>query len=226
MHDVMPMRALLGRTRRDIFTHASGLLKENQLMTKPFLFLVGVVAVLGVGLGLAFIGGLAVGAGRAEATTPVQVSPAFSPGGSQSGGAGQSAALQQRIQGAGSIDQSAAGPGRQFQRPDEAMPPLDFMAGRAGLMGTVTGIDGDILTIETSQGMVLAVIGENTSITRIDPATAADLEDGLAVRVMVREADSETRVALSITIVPEGELSARDLGSFELGESPRGRMGP
>jgi hypothetical protein len=195
-------------------------------MTKPFLFLVGVVAVLGVGLGLAFVGGLAVGAGRAEATTPVPVSPAFSPGGSQSGGAGQSAALQQRLQGAGSIDQSAAGPGRQFQRPDEAMPPMAFMAGRAGLMGTVTGIDGDILTIETSQGMVRAVIGENTSITRIDPATAADLEDGAAVRIMTRESEGGALEAVSITIITEVESGLMELGPLERGEFPRGRMGP
>lgn len=185
-------------------------------MTKSFLFLIGLALVLGVGLGGAFIGGVAFGKSQGDSTANVQGVAAFGAGGSQSSGfAGRNQSgggLQQGSSATGVTPQSGNGTnsGSSFQRGGQGSSNGAF--GRGGLMGTVESIDGNTLTITTTQGPVKATLSEGTTITKYVEATAGDLKVGDQVRVLGDETGSDGVDATAVTIIPQDSVGFQGRG--------------
>ena len=177
-------------------------------MTRSFLFLIGLAALLGVGLGGAFILGVAFGKGQADATADVQGVAAFGPGGPQApgfAGRNQPGGLQQGPGGAGSGPTGDAG--ANSISPDQRGGQVggDRALPAGGVMGTVESVEGNTVTIGTPQGTLRARLREDTAITRIAEAGIEDLQVGDQVRVMGQEVDGEEGIAAtSVTIIPQG----------------------
>ena len=76
--------------------------------------------------------------------------------------------------------------------------------GGGGLAGTVESLDGNTLTINTTQGPLLAALGEETVIQMFAEGSLSDLEVGTRVTVTGQRSEDGTVEAVSILIVPEG----------------------
>lgn len=76
--------------------------------------------------------------------------------------------------------------------------------GRGGLSGTLEGIEGNTVTVNTSQGPLQATVGEDTIIQMFAQGTLVDLHTGLTVTVIGQSGEDGTVEARSIVIVPEG----------------------
>jgi hypothetical protein len=191
-------------------------------MTRPFLFLLGLAVVLGVGLGGAFIGGVAFGKGQDDATANNQSAAAFGPGGPPAAGfagGNQPGGFQQRPTGAGSSAQSDTETDSALSGQRGSPGVGDGAPARSGLMGTVATIEDNTFTVDTPQGPVQARLGEDTTITRVVEAAVDDLQVGAQVRVMGEEVAGEEGVtATSVLIIPEGTEGL-------LGRAPSGDRG-
>jgi len=76
--------------------------------------------------------------------------------------------------------------------------------GRRGASGTLSSINGDILTLTTSQGSVMVrIISDNTTIQNVTAGTLADLHQGQSLMVMGSQDASGTISATSIMIRPQ-----------------------
>jgi hypothetical protein len=121
-------------------------------MSRSFLFLLGLVVVLGVGLGGAFIVGMVFGKSQGDATASVQGVTTFGPGGPPTAGfaaGNQPGGFQQRSRSAGGSIQNdtETGPALSGQRGSPGGG--DGAAARSSLMGTVASIEGNTVTIDT-----------------------------------------------------------------------------
>jgi hypothetical protein len=191
--------------------------------TKPFLILVVVALVIGGSLGGSFLGGVAVGEGRApDATAPLSTGQ---PPQSQAGGAQPSVddlvALRERFQ-SGDISQEeieqmrsrfqglAGGMGGGFAgRTGTGGPGGGGALANGGLLqGVVEAIDGDMVSVDTPEGVLQAAIDENTVIQLFSSGTAADLGEGTTVTVV--GARNEEGVVVARTIMIGGEGLAQD----------------
>ena len=159
------------------------------MSTKGFVVLVTGILVLGGIVGGAFVGGMAIGESRAEGSTDNSDSFQFPSNLEGQFSQDQLDQIRQRFQG---TQVSGGTPGGQV------------FSGRSGLSGTVTQVDGDTVTVNTSQGSLEVKIGTGTTIQKTTEGTAADLQEGVSVTVIgQRNADGVTE-ATSIAIVPEG----------------------
>ena len=78
--------------------------------------------------------------------------------------------------------------------------------GRRGAGGTLTKIDGNTLTLTTSQGTVtLLFIADNTTIQNFTTGTLADLHEGQSLNVMGPQDAAGNVTATSIIIQPQGQ---------------------
>ena len=82
--------------------------------------------------------------------------------------------------------------------------------GGAGLTGTVQSVQGNVVTVETSQGPSQATVGADTNIQKTDRGTLEDLVIGVRVTVVGQRGADGTFQADSISILPEGNSSDRD----------------
>ncbi len=168
------------------------------MQTKPFVLLLVGVLVLGGSLIGAFAGGVAVGKGRVEesAQTVLQSAQATPTPEILSEGEiseEQLEQIRQRFQDARLGDGGAGfgGGGAGFE-------------GRGGLSGTIEGIEGDTVTVITSQGPQRATVGEDTVIQVSAQGTLGDLSAGATVTVIGPTGENGTVEAQTIIIVPEG----------------------
>ena len=77
--------------------------------------------------------------------------------------------------------------------------------GRQFTIGTISGINGNSLTVTTAQGQVTVSIGSNTVIQNTVSGTVSDLQTGVSLTV-VGPTDSSGNVdATSISIRPQGQ---------------------
>lgn len=161
---------------------------------RPFILLVVAVLVLGGGLGGAFAGGVAVGKGQEEApsaNTALQL-----PSDPSQLTQEQLEQLRQQFQG-----QFGGGGGGGFRGGDG-------FGGRgglgSGLTGTIESIDGAVITLDTSQGPLIATFSTDTTVQMFVEGTPTDLELGMRVSVTGQRADDGTVEATTILITPEG----------------------
>ncbi|MEE9248921.1 MAG: DUF5666 domain-containing protein [Dehalococcoidia bacterium] len=76
--------------------------------------------------------------------------------------------------------------------------------GRGGLTGTIAGIEGNTITVNTSQGPLQVMVGDETTIQRFAEATATDLQEGIQITVFGQSGEDGTVEATFILITPEG----------------------
>ncbi len=158
---------------------------------KAFVLLVVAVLVLGGGLGGAFAGGVAVGKGQNEEaptnslpqTPSNQTQTQFDP-----------SQLNQE-----ELDQLR----EQFQGQRPGFGGTGF-GGRAGRSGTIDGVEGNVVTVNTSQGPLVATVGEDTTIQMTVPGSLEDLEPSVQVTVIGERGEDGTVQVVTIVILPEG----------------------
>jgi hypothetical protein len=148
-----------------------------------FSVLLGLVAVFGLGLGLAFGGGVLYGRTTA-APAPTAATVAAAPSGSLGafGGAGGAGALG----GSGGAGAGQAG-----------------AAGRGNLLaGVIEKVEGNTLTIRTPQGTSTVNLAADTEIRQTVPAQTADLKPGQTVTVTGTTGADGSMQARTVTITP------------------------
>ena len=75
---------------------------------------------------------------------------------------------------------------------------------QSGLTGTIEGVEGNTVTVNTSQGPLQVTVGDDTIIQRFAEATATDLQDGIQITVFGQSGEDGTVEATFILITPEG----------------------
>ena len=171
------------------------------MRAKSFMLLVAAVLVLGGSLGGAFVGGIALGKGQGAEAAEIGVMSRPVPGlGQQFSGQSDGASLQQlrqRIQSGQATSEELAELRQQFGSGQG-------FRSRGGLSGTIEAIDGNTVTVNTSQGALRATIGAETTIQMLAEGTLADLLEGMRVTVVGQRGDDGSVQASSIFIAPEG----------------------
>ena len=195
-------------------------------MTKAFMGLLVAALVLGVALGAAFAGGVALGKSQGGDTAQPQAFGQFQPGeGAQSGrqfnrqGQDQTAAGAEpegagRTAGQGSSNGPAGRPQTGEQRDEqndgaalkrgERQGAGGRRSGAPGVFGTIQSLEGTQLTIETPQGTAKVSVGPDTRVYRLVEASTEDLQPQAQVRVMGPRSDEGLVEAASVVLVPEG----------------------
>ena len=162
--------------------------------TKAFITLLIAVLALGGGLGGAFVGGMALGKSQGEEVAQTTTQSTSSPGQfpdqfSQE----QLDQFRQQFQGqfgSGSGGQGFGGRGG--------------FGGAGGLSGTIEQIEGNTVTLNTSQGPLQVTVGDDTIIQRFAEAASTDLQDGIQITVFGQSGEDGTVEASFILITPEG----------------------
>lgn len=182
-------------------------------VNKPFVVLLIIAVIIGVSIGGVFAGGVAFG--KASDVEPATALALGGPRPNSTDGAGQ-----------GGQGQFSRGPGRptsqgvpqrqpgQFDPPPAIVPPtaepgsggaaVQSFPGRGGLSGTIENIEGNVVTIATTEGPVAATINETTSISQISAASVDDLQPGMQVTVMGPAGEDGSVAAADVVITPEG----------------------
>ncbi len=199
-------------------------------MTKAFTGLLVAALVLGIALGAAFAGGVALGKSQGGDTGQPQAFGQFQPGegaqpgrqfkrqgqdqtaaGAGPGGPGQAA-------GQGSSNGPAGRPqtgeqrdgqndGAALQR-DERQGAGGRRPGAPGVFGTIQSLEGTQLTIETPQGTAKVSVGPDTRVYRLVEASSEDLQPQAQVRIIGPRSDEGLVEAASVVLVPEGGQDA------------------
>ena len=186
---------------------------------KAFVLLLVIVLVLGGGLGGAFAGGVALGKSQGDGAVPAAntiAAPTLTP--SNQGLSGQPsqsdlAEIRQRIQSGEVTQEELSQLRQQFQGQAGGGPGgLGFggaggqgTLGRGGLVGTVESLDGNTLTVNTSQGPLQASLGEDTVIQMFAEGSLSDLKVGTRVTVTGQRGEDGSVQANSILLIPEGQ---------------------
>ena len=182
------------------------------MSTKGFLSLLVAILALGGSLGGAFAGGLALG--KSDDKSDSQVS-ALAPSAGESGQQVSDETDQELLaQLRERFGNRLGGTGNGQDTPGQFGGRLggqfggqagggDFLGGPR-LTGTITEIDGNIVTIDTERGPVQVTVADDTPIQRVDEVTLADLESGLQVVVTGDPGDDGTILARSVFLTPEG----------------------
>lgn len=213
-------------------------------MSKPFIVLLSIALALGIGLGGAFAGGVALG--KSSGTEP-QANSIGGPAGNfsqQSGQFGQAAGNFSQQSG-----QFGQGPGGQFQRrsgqeheegsvtqgeltqgshPGDGST-QDFgqnFEGRNPVSGTIESIDGESIIIKTSHGETTVSVTEDTTINKIAKVSIGELQVGDQVTVIGPVDESGNIAAATIMINPEGLGGSFGGGQFRQRGSRRGQDRP
>ena len=175
--------------------------------TKAFISLMVAVLVLGAVVGGSFLGGLTIGKSQetdaAASVTPVPEGSDLTDGltlgrlreQAQSGQLSQEDLAQLRQQFQGQFGGGGPGGG-------------GFAGGArfgsgGGLVGTIEKIEGDTITVNTSQGTLLATVADDTTIQKMIEVTSAELTEGTRVTVAGARGEDGTVQADSIFVLPE-----------------------
>ena len=199
---------------------------------KGFAILLAGMLVFGLALGGAFVAGTIVGGGDEETTATTSPSiPAPTTGGQASGGQAlrqqlaaqaqsgnltpeQIAQLRQQFgggaAGGGAAGGAAAGGG--------------FLAGSA-LQGTIEGIEGDVITLNTFQGTIRVTVPSEATIQVTKTGVIGDLSNGMAVTVTGERSEDGTFTAENVIGLPEGGFRGLGGGRGAFGGGGRGLGG-
>ena len=194
---------------------------------KGFAILLAGMLVFGLGLGGAFVAGTIVGGGDDETTATTSPSiPAPTTGGQAGGGAQalqrqlaaqaqsgnltpeQIAQLRQQFGGGGAADGAGGG----------------FLAGSA-LQGTIEGIEGDVITLNTFQGTIRVTVPSEATIQVTKTGVIGDLSNGMTVTVTGERSEDGTFTAENVIGLPEGGFRGLGGGRGAFGGGGRGLGG-
>ena len=178
--------------------------------TKAFVILLAGMLVLGGALGGAFVGGMAVGGSQESETTEESLTTPLTTSLDQqaSGVTGQQSMddLRQRFQSGDVSQEDMAQLRQQLQGQEGIVPGGTGFVGRNGLTGDIESVEGNTVTVNTPQGPLQATIGEETVIQRYTESTLDDLAVGMNVTVTTALSEDGIVEAISITVVPEGQV--------------------
>jgi len=73
-----------------------------------------------------------------------------------------------------------------------------------GLRGTIQGIDGNTITVETPQGPLQVTVGSDISVRLFSVGGLGDLKTGMDITVNGQRGDDGGIQANAITVIPEG----------------------
>ena len=179
---------------------------------RSFILLIGVVVALGISIGGAFVGGIALGKSQdAEAAQATPEVAALSGGFRQSDSADAASLdlLRQRIQSGDATAEELAQLRQQLQGQGQ-FGGGGFGGGRLGgsgleqgLTGTIDAVDGNLITVDTPQGPLQATVTDETTIQLFSEGSLADLLEGLRVTVIGQRQDGAVE-ASTILLLPEG----------------------
>ncbi len=200
---------------------------------KGFAILLAGMLVFGLGLGGAFVAGTIVGGGDDETTATTSPSiPAPTTAGDAGGGGQllrqqlaaqaqsgnltpeQIAQLRQQF-GGGAAGGGAAG---------GADAGGGFLAGSA-LQGTIEGIEGDVITLNTFQGTIRVTVPSEATIQVTKTGVIADLSNGMTVAVTGERSEDGTFTAENVIGLPEGGFRGFGGGRGAFGGGGRGLGG-
>ncbi len=180
---------------------------------RSFTLLIGVVVALGISIGGAFVGGIALGKSQdAEAAQATLEVPATSGGFQRPDGADAASLdrLRQRIQSGDATPEELAQLRQQFQGQGQFGGGGFGGGGRLGggdfgrgLTGTIDALDGNVITVDTPQGPLQATVTDETAIQLFSQGSLADLLEGLRVTVIGQRQDGAVE-ASAILLLPEG----------------------
>lgn len=86
--------------------------------------------------------------------------------------------------------------------PGQATPPGG--PGRGGIVGTIEGLEGDLMTLTSPGGELTVNIAESTMVYEVKKATTEALTVGSRVRIAASRNEEGEIAAQSLVIVPEG----------------------
>ena len=212
------------------------------MTTKAFSILLLTTLVLGVALGGAFAGGYALGK-SGEAVQPPESQSLRPPTAGQAAGqaAGRARAGQaQNESGDVAIPRSGAAPEQAETVDSSAGRPAGRQGagGSAGaadssasegqdegrvqrLFGTISSLQGNLVTLESPRGQARATISETTAIQKRVMSSVEDLSVGATVQVTGRPGEDGQIQARSVTMAPSSDGAA----SRTLGDAGRGGPG-
>lgn len=188
------------------------------MSTKSFTGLLIAVVALGGGLGASFAGGIAVGKNQVEASTIPPTAQLVAPTNSEPTADDSVDAVADQLQDLRERISRGEQPSaeelqllrEQFQgqtRGGFGAQGGGFGGGGGALTGTIEGLEGNVITVNTDQGPLRAVIDDETVIQRLAVIGSDDLLDGLQVTVVGTRNDAGEVEATSIFVVPEGGLA-------------------
>ena len=95
---------------------------------------------------------------------------------------------------------------------------------RGGLTGVIEKVDGNIVTVETSQGPLSATLGVDTKIRRFAEGTPSDLQPGMRVTLVGQPGVDGTVEARSVLLNPEDAYAFFNTGFFSGDSYQRGQI--
>ena len=175
---------------------------------KVFVTMVVVALVLGGALGGAFVFGVTFGKSQQEEPGPGIMLPTptramdvqTAPGGPPAALDPQALAMLEERVASGEMSPEEAA---QVLQGMSAGGGLALQAGQPGLVGTIEGIEGDIVTIITPYGPVAASVSAETAVHLTSAGTTADLEPGMTVTVDGQPRGDGGFAATSVLVMPE-----------------------
>jgi hypothetical protein len=189
-------------------------------MKNTFNVLLGLVAVFGIGLGLAFGGGVLYGRTSAESPPlPAVLTPAPGGGGAaafQGGGAGGAGAATGGSPAAGG---QTGGQGGQ----------AGGQGGQGGgqTAGVIEKIEGNTITLRTQQGTATVTLAADTDLRQTVAAQVTELKAGQTVTAQGTRGTDGTIQARSLTITPAGAGGGQGgQGGQGGGQRPQGSPTP
>jgi len=191
------------------------------MSTKAFILLLLGVLALGGGLGSSFILGLVVGKGQQTepavvSSLPAPSSAATEPSTTSRAGGIDPRELRQRAQ-SGELSQDELTTLREqvqsrFGRdggPGRFTGSGGFGDRVPALIGTVTSVEDNILTLNTPQGDLQVTVTEDVTIRQTVEIPVQDLTDGTRITVVGQRGDDGTIAAGTIHVIPEGEWNSQ-----------------
>ena len=208
------------------------------MTTKAFSILLLTSLVLGAALGGAFAGGFALGR-NSEPVQPPESQSLRPPTGGLAGGQAEGRARPGQAQAGpgevavrtgsvpeqgGAADSSAGLPADGQSADGSAVASGGSVGNGQGasdvqeLFGSISTLEGDLVTLESPRGSAQATISETTVIQKRVMGSVDDLSVGATVQVSGRPGEDGQVQARSLTLVPVGDTAA----SMMLGDAGRG----
>ena len=198
---------------------------------KGFAILLAGMLVFGLGLGGAFVAGTIVGGGDDETTATTSPSiPAPTTGGQASGGQALRQQLAAQAQSGNLTPEQIAQLRQQFGGGAAGGGAADgadaggFLAGSA-LQGTIEGIEGDVITLNTFQGTIRVTVPSEATIQVTKTGVIGDLSNGMTVAVTGERSEDGTFTAENVIGLPEGGLRGLGGGRGGVGRGGGGAAG-
>ena len=167
--------------------------------TRAFISLSIGILIIGCGLGGAFFGGIALGKSQMPESGQIDSSRAMTPNTTQL--SFENLTTEQREQFR-----------QRFRSQQDGQTGVERslgngFSGQRGLAGTLEKISANTLTVNTSQGPLLATITTETTIQKFTAVTIADLLINMQVTITGAPGEDGALVARTIIITPEGQDS-------------------